>query len=165
VPLLIHTHDAWYHPSLCPTWPGKTGWARCLLWPWTHHSTLFQRTDRGSAAGYWPASLRSLTFLQRRSQALDVELRSCSLKERRSFRFAEFLLEVIANPPLGHNNTILFVPQQTGCVTVSDRKAPVLSRGDTLSFYCSSSRADFGSRSSNAVVNILGTQNKYFPLT
>lgn len=64
------------------------------------------------AAGYWPASLRSLTFLQSKSQALDVELRSCSLNERRSFSLAELrLLDVIANPPLGHNNSILSWPQ------------------------------------------------------
>ncbi|TNN87404.1 hypothetical protein EYF80_002605 [Liparis tanakae] len=84
--------------------------------------------DGGSRAGFRHSSV------VRRSQALDVELRSCSLKERRSFSFAEFLLEVIANPPLGHNNTILFGPQQTGCVTVSDRKAPASRdrEGETL---------------------------------
>lgn len=60
------------------------------------------------AAGYWPASLRSLTFFQSRSQALDVELRSCSLKDRRRFSFREFLLEVMSNPELRHNKTLLF---------------------------------------------------------
>lgn len=63
-------------------------------------------------AGYWPASLRSLTFFQRKSHALDVELRSCSLNERRSLSWAEFLLDVIAAPQLAHNNQILFVPQK-----------------------------------------------------
>lgn len=60
------------------------------------------------AAGYWPASLRSRTFFQSKSQALDVELRSCSLKDRRRFSFAEFLLEVISNPELWHNKILLF---------------------------------------------------------
>lgn len=65
------------------------------------------RAAGSPAAGYWPASLRSLTFLQSKSQALDVELRSCSLNERRSFSLAELRLDVIANPPHGHNNSIL----------------------------------------------------------
>lgn len=60
---------------------------------------------------YWPASLRSLTFLQSKSQALDVELRSCSLKDRRSFSLTEFLLDDIANPPLFHNNDVHLLPQ------------------------------------------------------
>lgn len=68
----------------------------------------FVQPGRGlPTVGYWPASLRSLTFFQSKSQALDVELRSCSLKERRSFSFAEFLLDVISNPPYGHNIKIL----------------------------------------------------------
>lgn len=86
------------------------------------------------AAGYWPASLRSLTFLQSKSQALDVELRSCSLKDRRSFSFAELLLDVIANPPLTHNKKnplrpTQITPQKPRYVKVSDSESLFLFPG------------------------------------
>lgn len=70
----------------------------------------FSATDVPSV-DYWPASLLSLTFLQSKSQALDVELRNCSLKDRRSFSLTEFLLDVIANPPLFHNNDAYLLSQ------------------------------------------------------
>lgn len=49
------------------------------------------------SVGYWPASRLSLTFLHSKSQALDVESRSCSLIDRRSWSFADFRFVVIVN--------------------------------------------------------------------
>lgn len=91
---------------------------KCFPSAYSHRSGLQAGAPRSSpsadggppAAGHRPASLRSLTFFQSKSQALDVELRSCSLKDRRSFSFAGFLLDVMTNPPPAHNIRILFVP-------------------------------------------------------
>lgn len=102
---------------------------------------------------HWPASLRSLTFLQSKSQALDVELRSCSLKDRRSFSLTEFLLDDIANPPLFHNNDVLLVPKtRLGLIL---RYEATSSRRVTCP-YNHSSKSQFGSRLTHALVNILG---------
>lgn len=75
-------------------------------WNWPSFSA-----KDGPSVDHWPASLRSLTFLQSKSQALDVELRSCSLKDRRSFSLTEFLLDDIAKPPLAHNNDVHLMSQ------------------------------------------------------
>lgn len=124
----------------------------------------------GCAAGDWPARRRSLTFLHSRSQALDVELRSCSLKDLRSFSFAsEFLLEVIANPPVAHNNQIIpLVPAQTDALvprslTEKFSISPFLFLFPFLSFKKWLSITSFflsAYRSSNASVNILRKKKK-----
>lgn len=102
---------------------------------------------------HWPASLRSLTFLQSKSQALDVELRSCSLKDRRSFSLTEFLLDDIANPPLFHNNDVLLVPKNKAGI---DSRYEANSSRRVTCPYNHSSKSQFGSRLTHALVNIFG---------
>lgn len=69
-----------------------------------------------------------------------MELRSCSLKDLRSFSFAEFLLDVIVNPPRGHNNQILLVPMphKNRYVQVTRKTTfTFFSPGNKLSLLCS----------------------------
>ncbi|KAF3847483.1 hypothetical protein F7725_020511 [Dissostichus mawsoni] len=79
-----------------------------------------------------PGASVVMVHSQSKSQALDVELRSCSLKDRRSLSFAEFLLDVIAKPPLGHNNKILFVQHRQGYVKRNGNKAQGAGSGGDL---------------------------------
>lgn len=110
---------------------------------------------------YWPASLLSLTFLQSKSQALDVELRNCSLKDRRSFSLTEFLLDVIANPPLFHNNDAYLLSQNKAGIN-SPMWNYLFPACDLILHH--SSKSELGSRLTHALDNIFwGKKTKLSP--